>query len=206
VPAELLLAQFGNVTKPWVAQVVNHVVFADPSNKAARELQADALEQMGYQAESGPWRNFYLSGAKELREGVTRLGTPETASPDTIRAMDPDLLFDYAAMRLNGPKAEGKSMKLNWILTDTNQKYVVELENGALSHIADRQAHDADATVSLTREKLNDILLHKTTFDQELDAKTISVRGKTDALKELLAMLDKFDFWFNIVTPPEKTN
>ncbi len=109
----------------WVAQVVNHVVFADPSNEAARDLQADALEQMGYQAESGPWRNFYLSGAKELREGVKELGTPSTASPDTIRAMDLDLLFDYAAMRLNGPKAEGKSMKLNWNFTDTSQKYVL---------------------------------------------------------------------------------
>jgi alkyl sulfatase BDS1-like metallo-beta-lactamase superfamily hydrolase len=81
----------------WVAEVVNHVVFADPNNNAAREMQADAFEQMGYQAESGPWRNFYLSGAKELREGVKDLGAPNTASPDTIRAMKLDLLFDYAA-------------------------------------------------------------------------------------------------------------
>ena len=78
----------------WVAQVVNHVVYADPENKAARSLQADALEQMGYQAESGPWRNFYLTGAKELREGVQKLSAPSTASPDTIRAMSLDLLFD----------------------------------------------------------------------------------------------------------------
>lgn len=187
----------------WVAQVVNHVVFADPDNKAARELQADALEQMGYQAESGPWRNFYLSGAKELREGVKELGTPSTASPDTIRAMDLDLLFDYAAMRLNGPKADGKSLKLNWNFTDTNQKYVVELANSALSHIADRQADDADGTVTLTRAKLNDILLGQTTFDKELESGGVTVSGNADALKELLSMLDTFDFWFNIVTPPE---
>jgi alkyl sulfatase BDS1-like metallo-beta-lactamase superfamily hydrolase len=119
----------------WVAQVVNHVVFADPDNRAARELQADALEQLGYQAESGPWRNFYLSGAKELREGVKDLAAPNTASPDTIRSMTLDLLFDYAAMRLNGDKAGGKSMKLNWNFTDTNEQYVMELENAALSHI-----------------------------------------------------------------------
>jgi alkyl sulfatase BDS1-like metallo-beta-lactamase superfamily hydrolase len=185
----------------WVAQVVNHVVFADPSNKAARGLQADALEQMGYQAESGPWRNFYLSGAKELREGVKELGAPETASPDTIRAMSLDLLFDYVAMRLNGPKAEGKSMKLNWNFTDTKQQYVLELQNAALSHIAGRQADDADATISLMREKLDDILLGKTTFEKELDGQTISVTGNADALKELLSMLDSFGFWFNIVTP-----
>jgi alkyl sulfatase BDS1-like metallo-beta-lactamase superfamily hydrolase len=65
----------------WVAQVVNHVVFADPDNQAAKDLQADALEQLGYQAESGPWRNFYLTGAKELREGVAKLPTPNTPAP-----------------------------------------------------------------------------------------------------------------------------
>jgi alkyl sulfatase BDS1-like metallo-beta-lactamase superfamily hydrolase len=165
----------------WVAQVVNHVVFADPANKAARELQADALEQMGYQAESGPWRNFYLSGAKVLREGVKKQGAPSTASPDTIRAMDLDLLFDYAAMRLNGQKAEGKSMKLNWNFTGTNQQYILELENEALSHIAGRQASDADATVTLTRTKLNDVLLGHTTFKKGLDAGNISVAGNAAA-------------------------
>jgi alkyl sulfatase BDS1-like metallo-beta-lactamase superfamily hydrolase len=117
--------------------------------------------------------------------------------------MDLDLLFDYAAMRLNGPQAEGKSMQLNWNFTDTKQKYVLELENSALSHIADRQSEDADATVNLTREKLNEILLGNTTFEKELDAASISVDGNADALKELLGMLDKFEFWFNIVTPPK---
>src|SRR3546814_13573213 len=74
----------------WVAEVVNHVVFAEPDNQDARNLQADALEQLGYQAESGPWRNFYLTGAKELREGVTQLPTPNTASPDIVRSMTPE--------------------------------------------------------------------------------------------------------------------
>ena len=185
----------------WVAQVVNHVIFADPSNTAARELQADALEQMGYQAESGPWRNFYLSGAKELREGVKKVGAPNTASPDTLRAMDMGLLFDYMAMRLNGPKAEGKSMKLNWRFTDAGEQYVLELENAALSHIAGRQAADADLTVSLMRETLNAILLGKTSFEKEVGAGRIALTGNARVLGELLSMLDTFDFWFNIVTP-----
>ncbi|MQV60705.1 alkyl/aryl-sulfatase, partial [Sinorhizobium meliloti] len=85
----------------WVAQVANHVVFADPNNQDAKNLTADALEQLGYQAESGPWRNFYLTGAKELRDGVTELPTPNTASPDTVRAMSLDLFFDYLGVRLN---------------------------------------------------------------------------------------------------------
>lgn len=185
----------------WVAQVVNHVVFAEPDNNAARELQADALEQMGYQAESGPWRNFYLSGAKELREGVQKLGAPSTASPDTIQAMPLDLLFDYTAMRLNAEKAGDKSMKLNWDFADTKETYVLELQNGALSHIAGRQADDADATVSLTRARLNGILLGQTTFKKEMDTGNINVSGNAAAFEDLLAMLDTFEFWFNIVTP-----
>lgn len=89
----------------WVAQVTNNIVFADPSNKEARNLEADALEQMGYQAESGPWRNFYLTGAQELRNGVVKGATPNTASPDTVKAMSPEMFFDYLAVHINGEKA-----------------------------------------------------------------------------------------------------
>ena len=84
---------------------MNHLVFADPDNVAARELQADALEQLGYQAESGPWRNFYLSGAKELRDGVVRVFAPDTSNPDVIGAMSVGMLLDYLAIRLNGERA-----------------------------------------------------------------------------------------------------
>jgi alkyl sulfatase BDS1-like metallo-beta-lactamase superfamily hydrolase len=118
--------------------------------------------------------------------------------PRSNQSGDLDLLFDYAAMRLNGQKAEGKSMKLNCHFTDTNQRYILELENEALSHIAGRQARDADATVTLTRAKLNDVLLGQTTFEKELDAGNISVAGNAAALNDLLSMLDSFDFWFNI--------
>ncbi len=185
----------------WVAQVVNHVVFANPSNQAARNLQANALEQLGYQAESGPWRNFYLSGAKELREGVKKLGTPNVASPDTIRAMSLDLLFDYVGMRLNGPKAAGKTITLNWNFTDTKQQYVIGVENGALNHIAGRQAKDADATITLTRATLNDVLLGKGTLDDKIKSSDIKVKGDKSKLDELLDQLDTFEFWFNIATP-----
>jgi alkyl sulfatase BDS1-like metallo-beta-lactamase superfamily hydrolase len=104
---------FDNGDYRWVAQVVNHVVFADPDNQAAKDLQADALEQLGYQAESGPWRNFYLTGAKELREGVKELPTPNTASPDTVRAMSPEMFFDYLGVRLDSAKAADAAMTLN---------------------------------------------------------------------------------------------
>lgn len=185
----------------WVAQVVSHVVFADPQNQAARNLEADALEQMGYQAESGPWRNFYLTGAKELREGIKQLPAPNTASPDTVRSMSLDLFFDYIAMRVNGPKAAGKSLTLNFDFPDTKQKYLLELSNGALSHYPSTQSDKADATVTLDRQTLNEIVLGTSTLEKETTAGKVKIDGDEKKLGELVALLDKFDFWFNIVTP-----
>ena len=141
--------------------MVNHVVFADPDNQAAKDLQADALEQLGYQAESGPWRNFYLTGAQELRDGVAELPTPNTASPDTVRAMSLDMFFDYLGVRLNGEKAGDAHITLNFDFGDPDGKYLVELENGVLNHTAGVQADDADATITLSRDTLNNIILRR---------------------------------------------
>jgi alkyl sulfatase BDS1-like metallo-beta-lactamase superfamily hydrolase len=185
----------------WVAEVVNHAVFADPANQTAKNLQADALEQLGYQAESGPWRNFYLTGAKELREGVTQLPAPNTASPDTIRAMSLELFFDYLGMKLNGPKADGEQIVLNFDFTDVKQKYLVEMVHGVLNHTADTQASNADATITMTRDTLNQIVLGQTTSDKAISDGDVKIAGSQTKLNELLSYLDSFDFWFNIVTP-----
>lgn len=194
-------ASFDRGDYRWVAQVVNHVVFADPKNQAARDLQADALEQLGYQAENGPWRNFYLTGAKELREGVKQLPAPNTASPDTVRAMSLDLFFDYLGMRVNGPKAADKTITLNFVFPDTKQRYLVELSNGALSHLANRQAKNADATVNIDRETLDEIVLGGTTLEKAITTGKVRVDGDAKKLDELVSLLDRFEFWFNIVTP-----
>jgi alkyl sulfatase BDS1-like metallo-beta-lactamase superfamily hydrolase len=185
----------------WVAEVVKHVVFADPNNQAARELLADAFEQLGYQSESGPWRNFYLTGAKELRDGVLQLPAPNTASPDTVRAMSLDLFFDYLGMRLNGPKAAGKKIKINFNFTDTGETNVLFLVNAALSHSPDRQDPNADATLTLTRTALNKIILQESTLAQEIQNGSVKVAGDLKMVQELVSLLDTFEFWFNIVTP-----
>lgn len=185
----------------WVAEVMNHVVFAEPKNQEARNLEADALEQLGYQAESGPWRNFYLSGAKELRTGIKKLAAPDTASPDTIRAMDTGLLFDYFGVRLNGEKAANTSLVLNFVFSDINKKYLVELNNGSLHNIEGYQSDKADATITLNRETLNQILLKNTTLADAIKNNQIKINGKSDSLTQLLSFMDSFDFWFNIVTP-----
>ena len=185
----------------WVAQVVNHAVFADPTHQGAKDLVADALEQMGYQAESGPWRNFYLTGAKELRDGVAKLPTPNTASADTIRAMSLDLFFDYLGMRLNGPKADGKRIVLNFDFTDTKENYMIEMVHGVLNHTSNHQADDADATITLTREALNQIVLKQTTLEKAIESGDVKIAGSKAKLDEMLSYLDSFEFWFNIVTP-----
>jgi len=185
----------------WVAEVVNHVVFADPNNQAAKNLQADALEQLGYQAESGPWRNFYLTGAQELRNGVQKLPTPDTASPDTVKAMDLDLFFDYLAMRLKGPEVADKHITLNFDFTDLKQKYSLEMVNGVLNHTEGAQAKDADATITLTRDTLNKLMLKQTTLKDAEGSGEIKVQGDAGKLDELMSYMDNFDFWFNIVTP-----
>lgn len=184
----------------WVAQVVHHVVFADPNNHAAKNLEADALEQLGYQAESGPWRNFYLSGAQELRNGVARLPTPNTASPDTVRAMSPDLFFDYLGVRLNSQKAGNAHVKLNFDF-GKDGKYFVELENGVLNHTAKMNAKDADTTITLSRETLDNIVLQKTKLDDAVKAGAVKISGDEAKLHQVVSYLDNFEFWFNIVTP-----
>ena len=185
----------------WVAQVVNHVIFADPNNKQARDLQADALEQLGYQAESGPWRNFYLTGAKELRDGVTKLPTPNTASPDTVRAMTPEMFFDYLSVRVDRTKAGDAKMALNFDFGGSGEKYLIELENGVLNHTEGRQANNADATVSLSRDTLNKIILQETKLTDAISAGDVKVSGNQAKLNEMVSYLENFEFWFPIVTP-----
>jgi Alkyl sulfatase and related hydrolases len=185
----------------WVAQVMSKVVFADPANQAARNLEADALEQLGYQAESGPWRNFYLTGAQELRNGVAKLPTPSSDSPDTVRAMSPEMFFDYLAVHVNGEKAAKAKAVLNIDLGNEGGKYLLELENGVLNHTAGMESKNADATITLSRETLNNIILKQESLKQATEKGDVKISGKAEKLDELLSYMDGFNFWFSIVTP-----
>jgi len=185
----------------WVAQLASQVVFADPSNQAARNLGADALEQLGYQAESATARNAYLQGAAELRQGVPQLPSTTVTSADVVRALPLEMFFDFLGVRLNGDKAQGKRTQINWRFTDTRQDFVLRLDNSALTVSPDRQASDADVTVTLTRAVLDDITLRKTTFPAALASGQIGVAGRADKLIELLSMLDTFTPAFPVVEP-----
>lgn len=194
-------ADFATGEYRWVAQVGSQLVFADPANQEARSLTADAYEQLGYQMESATARNAFLQGALELRSGVPRLAARGPGSPDLVRALTLDMFFDYLGVRLDGDKAQGKTIVLNWQLTDTQQRYVLTLENSALSYVADTQAPSADATLTLTRATLDDITLQKTTFPAALQSGRITVAGRGEKLGELLAMLDSFPAGFPMVEP-----
>jgi alkyl sulfatase BDS1-like metallo-beta-lactamase superfamily hydrolase len=188
----------------WVAEVVKHVVFADPDNAAARQLLADAFTQLGYQAESGPWRNFYLTGAKELRDGVMVLPTPTTSSPDVVAAMPTDLILDYLAIRLKHRDAAELVGSTLLVLTDVDERHLLELSNGVLHNrpvAADEQV-TADATITTTRVWLNGLL----TADDPAAALTggdggLRIEGDPSALLAVFDLLDEFPFWFDIVTP-----
>lgn len=184
----------------WVAEAMNQVVFADPNNQEARNLEADALEQLGYQAEAATWRNDYLVGAYELRNGIPPLDARGSTS-DLVTAMTIPMFFDFLGVRLNGPKADGKVIVLNWNFTDVGEKYVLNLENSALTYVAGKQDPRADATLTLTRGTLDAISLGQTTFQKEISEERIAVQGNGTKLAELLSLLDTFRRDFNIVTP-----
>jgi alkyl sulfatase BDS1-like metallo-beta-lactamase superfamily hydrolase len=156
---------------------------------------------LGYQAESGPWRNFYLSAAKELRDGVMELATPKSTSPDVIKAMSLDNFFDLLAVRLIGPNAAGKKLVFNTTFTDTGEQYLLVVENCVLNYAKGKQSAAADASLTMTRAALDEIVLGEVTLAEELAAGKARIDGNPDKLVEFLSLLDNFEFWFNIVTP-----
>lgn len=176
----------------WVAQITNILVYADPDNEAARFLCADALEQLGYQAESGPWRNAYLSAAKELREGVSNDPTLRaTGNVDTKRAMSPDMIFDYMGILLDANAAQDLNMTINFIITDV-EPYVVKVKAGVLLYQQGVQTEDADATLTVTKDELFALLTGGAKAEAPADQAII------DQLTEHMV---SFDFFFNIVEP-----
>jgi alkyl sulfatase BDS1-like metallo-beta-lactamase superfamily hydrolase len=185
----------------WVMQVLMQVVYADPSNMKARNLMADASEQLAYQSEAGTWRGWYLSAAKDLREGVKQLPVVGFASPDTVAAMPYELFFDYLSIRLDGPKAEGKTIKLNLDFPDTKDKYLLVVQYGVLQYHKGQQAKDADASLTLNRTTLNEIIGGKIKVEQGVTKGSIKLEGDAKKFEEFVALLDTFDPWYQVVMP-----
>jgi len=185
----------------WVAQVMNHVVFADPGNREARALAADALEQMGYMTESATWRNAYLVGAWELRAGVPASAGASTLGPDLLQALPLDKWFDLMGVRLNAARAAGRRLVIDWVFPDVGQRYALNLENSALTVRSNAHAPNAQLTVTLDRATLDRITLARTTFPQAVQEGKVRLAGDASRLAELLSLLDPFVPRFEIVEP-----
>ncbi|MFD6414887.1 alkyl/aryl-sulfatase [Streptomyces sp. NPDC060194] len=183
----------------WAAEVLSHVVFADPDHTPARELLADTLEQLGYGAENGTWRNFYLSGTTELREG--RFGTPTvTASPDIVAHLSPTMLFDALAIQIDGPKAWNEHLTVDVHLTDADERYRLTLANGVLTYTAAPQKDAADVALTATVPGMSALTTTGLT-PEGLERAGVRVDGDSTALARLTAVLDPGDPDFAIVTP-----
>ena len=187
----------------WVAEVMNKVVFAEPNNQEAKNLQADALEQLGYQSETATWRNEYLMGAYELRNGTPKIpGNLGANSPDTIQSMPINMYLDYMGIRLNAEKAAGKKFSVNWDVPDLKEKYTINLENSVLAYRkVDSFKEKADVTMSMTKATLDSIQTGATTVDKEIESGNIKLTGDAANFKEYLGFFDNFKPDFNIVTP-----
>ena len=185
----------------WVAQVMDQVVYADPTNAEARALAADAFEQLGYGAESATWRNAYLLGAQELRRGVPAGKPRQSLDAEMVSALPATSVFDYLGTTLNGPRAGTARMVLNWRFTDTKEVLASTLDHAALTYVVGKTAANADAGVTTTREVFNAIILRQRTFDEARQRGELTITGTAARFTELMALFDDVDPTFAIVEP-----
>jgi alkyl sulfatase BDS1-like metallo-beta-lactamase superfamily hydrolase len=183
----------------WVAELMNHLVFADPTNQPARELQADTFEQLGYQSESATFRNAYLMGAQELRNG-TLPSRPATKNA-YLTAMSVDQIFDSMAVRLKAEEVAGTAVMLNFTVTDVGERWVLGLSNRALHAVPGRHDNAAAATFTLSRSVLLDLAEHSRSFADAVAAGDVVAVGDVSAAALIFDHLDVFMTNFNLVEP-----
>jgi len=184
----------------WVAQVLNHVVMAEPQHAEGRALLADAYEQLGYQAESAPWRNFYLCGALELREGVPA-SAPQRVAPAMADNIPLEDLFKAMAVRLNADRARGLRLRVNLEFTDRAEPWLMVIERSVLHAFAGRRADDATATLRLASNAFKRMMMGLTTAVELLQNQALDIAGDAGALAGLAGLFDQFERRFPIVTP-----
>ena len=176
-------ADFAKGEYRWVAQVMKEVVYAEPANIEARALCADALEQMGYQAESATWRNAFLYGAQELRHGVFQLPARIGMGADTLAGLTSDMFFDMMAIRLDPAKAAGQSIVINWHFTDRDEKLVLTLSHCTLSHRLGEWSDQAAASVTMARGTLDQMVLGKLAAPEALASGALEDRRRCLAVR-----------------------
>lgn len=190
-----------NATYRWLAELLNHAVFAAPDNLSAKALLAKVYDQLGYQAESAPWRGVYLSAANELRNGKPAKGIEPRAMKDILLNTDVENFFTTMAVRLNGEKAQGVQLSIKVNFTDLNQHYLLTVNNSVLHHQAVSANTLAETVISVTVPMFVDILVGDANIRDALFGNELEITGSKLDLLTFVGLLDKPDGLFNIVTP-----
>jgi alkyl sulfatase BDS1-like metallo-beta-lactamase superfamily hydrolase len=183
----------------WVAEVLKHVIFANPENPVAKNLQADTFEQIAYQSESGIWRDLYLSGAKELREGVPE--ARDIISNNYLATLSPESIFDFLSVAIDGNKAAGKELKLRFIFPELNKNILLYLKNGVLHHSSARPNEKADFELTISKDKFVELLGNPARGREIILSEGVSFKGNPFKFRELASLIDLPKSNWNIVTP-----
>ena len=173
-------------------EILNRLVFAEPSNQAARNLLADAFEQIGYQRESPSLRNSYLNMAYELRSGMQEGVAPSSTGPDVIRAMATEQWLDFLGISMDSRKAEGMAFTINLLTPDNGEKYLVEMSNATLTNIKGFTDPKATLTITLDRTDLDQLMMGAASFEDLERQGKVRFSGNTRPLQQLAGILIQF--------------
>ncbi|HYW90942.1 MAG TPA: alkyl sulfatase dimerization domain-containing protein [Gammaproteobacteria bacterium] len=184
----------------WAATLLNHAVFADESNRRARETLAEVYTRLGYETEAGTWRNIYLTGAQELRSGPAELPAGGF-SPDVLQATATSMLLDFAAVRVDPDQATARSFRINLELTDRDEIHLICVGNGVLVHEAGVRDPQAGATVRMQRANLLMTLFAGAAYEPLVDSGEITVAGDPSLYAALVDLIEPLARNFPIVTP-----
>jgi len=184
----------------WAAELLKHLVYSQPKDKAAAELLARSFEQLGYAAESAPWRNFYLSGALELRQGPPDKGTSTAMLLDMLQHTPIERFLEAMAAGINAGKAEGLKLKINLLFSDSQESYVLQLDNSVLHHKRAAPEGDANATLTLSKPFFLRMMTGSAGAKDLLLSDQTKISGSTLDLGRFFGLIDKAAGTFPIVT------
>ena len=198
---QMAKADFDKGEYQWVAEITNAIVFADPTNIDARLLCADAMEQLGYQAESGPWRNEYLTAAQELRHGNANLTAAAKNTDEMVKALSAPMLFDYMAIVMDKQALADEDFTVNVTLPDVGERHMLRVKNGVLLVYKNTLSDSADVSITCPKNALFAIL----TNNQETVAKAVQIEGRAELLTRMMENMNQFQITgtnpFNIIEP-----
>jgi alkyl sulfatase BDS1-like metallo-beta-lactamase superfamily hydrolase len=180
-------------------EILNKLVQAEPQNQAAKDLLADAFEQVGYQQENPGLRNSFLAAAYELRSGIPQGETADSSSPDVIRAMSTELFLNFLGIRMDSRKAEGLRFTINLVTPDNGEKFLVELSNATLTNIKGYLADKPDLTLTINRSDLEQTMMGAKTLETQIKDGTAKVKGDVSVLTKLASTMIDFDPRFEIM-------